>query len=120
MINNPNRISKTDATEFKLAGDRTSAATRPIALAISRRVEPPGFGFRHSLRRRAVTISTKAGVILLSSTLFIGAAAAQTPHGPIVDGDQLQPTQEQFKSTNDKNVVEWDRWNSRVQPDIAI
>jgi hypothetical protein len=57
-----------------------------------------------------------AAVLLVGVTS--GVAAAQTPHGPIVNGRQLQPTQAQLESTKDQNVVEWNRWNGRVQPDV--
>jgi hypothetical protein len=50
-------------------------------------------------------------VLLLSSMLFIGAAAAQTPYGPTVNGRQLQPTQQQLES-------KWNRWNDRDQPEV--
>ena len=75
--------------------------------------------------RSAVKPRFRACAILLSSTLFIGAAAAQTPYGPVVNGRQLQPTQEQLERTNDKNVVvpnswetHWMRWNNRVAPEM--
>jgi hypothetical protein len=35
--------------------------------------------------------------LLLLSALFIGVAAAQTPTWPIVNGRQLQPTQQQVR-----------------------
>lgn len=73
---------------------------------------------RGSFLRSVAALSFKASALSLSSMLFIGAAAAQTPHGPIVDGRQLQPTQQQLESTEDKNAVEWNRWNSRVGPEI--
>lgn len=37
----------------------------------------------------------------LSLALFIGAAAAQAPYWPIVNGRHLQPTQQQVDSTID-------------------
>jgi hypothetical protein len=118
MINHANRISKTEFAGFMLAGERTKSAARPTARATPRRAEPPGFGHRRSLRRSAVALSIKTCAIWLSSTLFIGVAAAQVPHGPIVNDRQLQPMQEQLESTNDKNLVEWDRWNDRVAPEV--
>jgi hypothetical protein len=54
--------------------------------------------------------SIRICALLLSSMLFIGAAAAQTPCGPTVKGRQLQPTQQQLEST-------WNRWNNRDQPE---
>jgi hypothetical protein len=125
MINHANRISKTEFAGFMLAGERTKSAARPTAWATPRRAEPPGLGYRRSLRRKAVALSIKACAVSLSSMLFITVAAAQTPHGPIVNGLHLQPTQEQPESTNDKNTVEWNRWNkhwirwnNRVAPEI--
>ena len=70
------------------------------------------------LRRSGVALSIKASAILLSSTLFMGIAAAQTPYGTFADSRQLQPTQAQLESTNDKNVVGWNRSNSHVQPEL--
>jgi hypothetical protein len=60
----------------------------------------------------------KASALFLSLTLFVGVAAAQPPSWPIVDGRQLQPTQQQLESTSDRNATEWTRWNNRVQPDV--
>jgi hypothetical protein len=54
-----------------------------------------------------------AAVLLTGITSDV--AAAQTPHWPIVNGRQLQPTQAQLESTHD---VQWNRWNSRVQPEV--
>jgi hypothetical protein len=55
-----------------------------------------------------------AAVVLLTGTIS-GVAAAQSPHWPIVNGRQLQPTQAQLESTHD---VQWNRWSSRVQPEV--
>lgn len=71
-----------------------------------------------SFLRSVVALSLKASALSLSSMLFICAAGAQTPHGPIVNGLQLQPTQQQLESTQDKNAVEWNRWNDRVGPEV--
>jgi hypothetical protein len=68
--------------------------------------------------RSAVARCIKACVISLSSMLLANATAAQTPHGPIEYGRQLQPTPEQFESMKDENVVEWKRWNAHVQSDV--
>ncbi len=48
-------------------------------------------------------------LLSLSSALFIGVAAAQTPSGPIVDGRHLQPTQQQVDSKEDNWARQWDR-----------
>lgn len=53
--------------------------------------------------------------LLLLSALFIGVAAAQTPTWPIVNGRQLQPTQQQIDSRLDDRVRAWDR---HFQPKI--
>ena len=71
-----------------------------------------------SFLRRVVALSFKASALLLSSMLFIGAAGAQTPHGLIINSRQLRPTQQQLESTQDKNAVEWNRWNNRVAPEV--
>jgi hypothetical protein len=116
MINHTNRIS-----EFAgpmLAGTPMKSAERSTAQTVTRRTELSGLGYRRSLRRSTVALSIKACAILLSSTLFIGAAAAQTPYGAFANG-QLQLTRAQFESTDNKNLVEWDRWNSRVAPEVA-
>jgi hypothetical protein len=118
MINYANRISKPEFAGFMLASEGTKLAARPMAPATPRRAEPSGLGYRRSLRRSTVALSIKACAILLSSTLFIAVAAAQTPYRPVVNGRQLQPTQQQLESVNDKNLVEWDRWNSRVAPEV--
>jgi hypothetical protein len=68
-----------------------------------------------SFLRRVVTLSFKISALSLSAMLLIGVARAQTSHGQIVN---LQPTQAQLESTKDQNVVEWNRWNGRVQPDV--
>lgn len=41
----------------------------------------------------------KASLLSLPFALLIGAAAAQTPSWPIVNGRQLQPTQQQIESS---------------------
>lgn len=56
----------------------------------------------------------RACLLLLSSALFIGGAAAQSSTGPIVNGRHLQPTQQQIDSRKD-NVPQWDR---RVQSQV--
>jgi hypothetical protein len=56
-----------------------------------------------------------AAAVLLTGIITSGVAAAQTPHWPIVNGRELQPTQQQLDNTHD---VQWNRWNSRVQPEI--
>ena len=48
-------------------------------------------------------------LLSLSLTLFIGVAAAQTPSGPIVDGRQLQPTQQQVDSKQDNRARQRNR-----------
>jgi hypothetical protein len=76
-------------------------------------------------RRAAVTgtgglamAGAKGCALSASLILLIRAAAAQMPSGPIVNGRQPQPTVQQLESAKDKYVVEWERWNSRVQPDV--
>jgi hypothetical protein len=113
MINHTSRVS-----EFAgpmLAG--TPMKSAETAQTVTHRTELSGLGC-HSFRRSTVALSIKACAILLSSTMFIGAAAAQTPCGAIAHG-QLQLTRAQFESTDDKNLVEWNRWNSRVAPEVA-
>ena len=51
----------------------------------------------------------KAYLLSLSLALFIGVAAAQTPSGPIVDGRQLQPTQQQVDSKQDNRARQRNR-----------
>jgi hypothetical protein len=46
---------------------------------------------------------------------FIGTAAAQTPSWPIVNGRQLQPTQQQIDGKRSDRARQWDR---DVQPEI--
>jgi len=46
----------------------------------------------------------KTSVLSLSLALFIGAAAAQARSWPIVEGRQLQPTQQQVDSRVDDRV----------------
>ena len=58
---------------------------------------------------------THASLLLLSSALFVHAAAAQTPTWPIVDGRQSQPRQQQIDTRQDDRAR---AWNHRVQPDI--
>jgi hypothetical protein len=100
MITLADRISK---TEF--AGQ----AARPA----SRQAERRG-----SLPRSTVALGLKAAALFLSLTLFVGVAAAQTRSWPIVNGRELQPTQQQFENTSSGNAADWTRWNSRVQPDV--
>jgi hypothetical protein len=71
-----------------------------------------------SFLRSVVALSSKISALSLSAMLLIGVAGAQTPHGPIVNGHQLQPTPPQLESPQEQNAVEWNRWNSRVQPDV--
>ena len=54
-----------------------------------------------SLFRRARQWIFKTSLLSLSLALFIGAAAAQPPSWPIVNGRQLQPTQQQIDSRED-------------------
>ena len=51
----------------------------------------------------------KAYLLSLSLALLIGVAAAQTPSGPIVDGRQLQPTQQQVDSKQDDRARQRNR-----------
>jgi hypothetical protein len=51
----------------------------------------------------------KAYLLSLSLALFIGVAAAQTPSGPIVDGRQLQPTQQQVDRKQDNRARQRNR-----------
>ena len=51
----------------------------------------------------------KTSVLSLSLALFIGAAAAQAPSRPIVNGRHLQPTQQQVDSRGDDRVRQWTR-----------
>src|SRR6202043_19572 len=48
-------------------------------------------------------------LLCLSLALFIGPAAAQTPSWPIVDGRQLQPTQQQIDTKEDDKARQWNR-----------
>jgi hypothetical protein len=48
-------------------------------------------------------------VLSLSLVLFIGVAAAQPPSWPIVQGRQLQPTQQQVDSREDDRACQWSR-----------
>ena len=57
----------------------------------------------------------RATVLSLLPLVVIGAAAAQTPYGPIVEGRQFQPTQQQLE--NRKNLG-WDRWNDNSRSDV--
>ena len=54
-------------------------------------------------------------LLSLSSALPMGAAVAQTPTWPIVNGRQLQPTQQQIDTRNADRTREWNR---RVQSDV--
>ena len=51
----------------------------------------------------------KTSVLSLSLALFIGAAAAQARSWPIVEGRQLQPTQQQVDSRVDDRARQWSR-----------
>ena len=51
----------------------------------------------------------KTSVLSLSLALFIGAAAAQSRSWPIVEGRQLQPTQQQVDSRVDDRARQWSR-----------
>ncbi len=57
----------------------------------------------------------KAYLLSLPLVLFIGVAAAQLPSWPIVDGRQLQPTQQQVDGKVDNRARQWNR---DVQPQI--
>ena len=61
----------------------------------------------------AIIIRTAA--LSLLSVLFVGLAVAQTPSWPIVNGRQLQPTQQQIDT---KGIDKARQWNRDVQPDI--
>jgi hypothetical protein len=65
---------------------------------------------RGSLRRSAAGLIIRICALLLSAMLFIGAAAAQTPYGPIVNR-QLQPRQQQLE-------IKWNLWNNRAQREV--
>jgi hypothetical protein len=78
----------------------------------------PRQGERRGALSRSMALSLKASALFLSLTLFVGVATAQTRAWPIVNGRELQPTQQQLGNTADKNAAEWDRWNNRVQPDV--
>ena len=62
-----------------------------------------------------MSMTIRATVLSLSSALFIGAAMAQTPSWPIVNGHELQPTQQEIYSRSGDRARAWDR---RVQPEI--
>jgi hypothetical protein len=79
-------INHSEFAGLILADERMKSVERPTDERAPCRAEPPGLGYRHSLRRRAVGLSIKACAILMSSTLFMGVAAAQTAYRPIVDG----------------------------------
>ena len=51
----------------------------------------------------------KTSVLSLSLALFIGAAAAQAPSWPIIQGRHLQPTQQQVDSRVDDRARQWGR-----------
>ena len=51
----------------------------------------------------------KAFLLSLSLALLTGVAAAQTPSAPIVNGRQLQPTQQQVDSREDNRARQWNR-----------
>jgi len=58
---------------------------------------------------------TFASLLSLSFALFSSDAAAQNPSWPIVNGRQLQPTQQQIDSRKDEKARQWNR---DVQPEI--
>jgi hypothetical protein len=51
----------------------------------------------------------KTSVLSLSLALLIGVAAAQAPSWPIVQGRQLQPTQQQIDGRLDDRARQWSR-----------
>jgi len=51
----------------------------------------------------------KTCLLSLSFALFAGVAAAQTPPWPIVNGRQLQPTQQQIDIKEDERARQRDR-----------
>ena len=58
---------------------------------------------------------TMTRLLLLSAAFLIGGAAAQGSSWPIVNGRQLQPTQQQIDS---KLGDKAHQWNRDVQPEI--
>lgn len=61
------------------------------------------------------TVAAATCLLSLSSALSMGAAVAQTPTWPIVNGRQLQATQQQIDTRNADRTREWNR---RVQSDV--
>jgi hypothetical protein len=84
---------------FILANERMKSAERPTNGRAPRPATPSGLDYRGSLHRSALALSIKACALWLSSVLFIGVAAAQTPYEPIVNGRQLQPTSSSIART---------------------
>jgi len=62
-----------------------------------------------------MAIIIRPAALSLLSVLFVGLAVAQTPSWPIVNGRQLQPTQQQIDSKGIDKARQRDR---DVQPDI--
>lgn len=52
---------------------------------------------------------TRACLLSLSSVLVMGAAIGQTPSWPIVNGRQLQPTQQQIDGKEDERTRQRNR-----------
>jgi hypothetical protein len=94
MTNDTDRITQTQVAGSTLGGKRLNSAQRPA-------------------RGRVRLLG--AGALSLMSVLFIGLAMAQEPYGPIADGRQLQPTQQQLETRRDPG---WDRWNRQSQSDV--
>ena len=63
-------------------------------------------------RISTLAVAAAIGLLSLSLALF---AAAQPPSWPIVNGRQLQPTQQQVDSKEDNRAREWNR---RAQSEI--
>ena len=57
----------------------------------------------------------RASLLALASALCIGAAAAQTASGPVVNGHRLQPIQQQIDPRQHQRAGPR---NHNVQPDI--
>jgi hypothetical protein len=75
----------------------------------------PADGASASLLRRVPQWIFKTSLLSLPSALFIGVAAAQPPSRPIVNGRQLQPTQQQIDS-REANASR--QWNRAVQSEV--
>ena len=58
---------------------------------------------------RSVDDDLPACLLSLSSALFVGSAAAQTLPWPIINGRQLQPTQQQVDGKRDEQARQSDR-----------